>query len=79
MAKKTITRVTKGGIIIDGNTLEMRIPKNVVEIFKGEPRFIFKRAEWFGIHPVPIDMLSRELHNMDKDYMFIAVPREMMK
>ena len=73
-AKKSVKRV-----VTSANTLDMRIPKNVIEAFRGEPRLIFKKLEWYGIHPIPIHMLSRELRGMNKNYMIVAVPREMMK
>jgi len=79
MEKRTSEISVKGGIIIDGKTLDIRLPKNVSEIFKGTPRLILKRVEWYGIHPLPMHMLSRELQGMGKDYMFIAVPKEMMR
>lgn len=79
MKSKTAKRSVKGVIIVDGRTLDMRIPVNVIETFKGEPRLILKKLEWYGIHPIPIEMLSRELRGMNKDYVFMAVPKEMMK
>lgn len=65
--------------ITEGSTLKVRIPPRIIEIFKGEPRLIFKKLEWYGIHPLDPHMLSRELKEMAKDYEFIAVPKEMMK
>lgn len=79
MEKRTSKSSVKGGVIIDSKTLDVRFPKKVIEIFKGEPRVILKKLEWYGIHPVPMRMLSRELQGMGKDYMFIAVPNEMMR
>lgn len=76
----TATRnLAKGVIIVDGNTLDVRIPKGVIDIFKGEPRIILKKLEWYGIHPLPPELLSNELKTMGKDYTFIAVPKEMMR
>lgn len=69
----------KGGIIIDGRTVDFSIPREFVEIFDGRPRVIIKKLEWYGIHPLPVDMLSPQLRDMSKDYEFIAVPREMLK
>lgn len=79
MQKQSKKELLKGGVIIEGEHLDIRIPMKVIEIFKGQPRLIFKKAEWYGIHPVPIDMLSPELKNIAKDHMIIAVPNEMMK
>ncbi|MCK4790366.1 MAG: hypothetical protein KAV87_41900 [Desulfobacteraceae bacterium] len=79
MEKRTSESSVKGVIITDGKTLDIRLPKNVSEIFKGTPRLILKRVEWYGIHPLPMELLSRELQGMGKDYMFIAVPKEMMR
>lgn len=79
MVEGTIKNSVKGGVIIDGNTLEVRIPKEVIEIFKGEPRVIFKKLEWYGIHPLSIEMLSNELKALGKDYTIIAVPKEMLR
>jgi hypothetical protein len=78
MAKKA-QRSAKGTIVTDGQTLDMRIPKKVINLFKGEPRLILKKLEWYGIHPIPIQMLSKELKAMNKDYLIMAVPRKMMK
>jgi hypothetical protein len=79
MKAKRAKRSVKGVIIVNGKTLDMRIPKNVIDIFKGEPRLIFKKLEWYGIHPIPIQMLSKQLQAMNKDYLIMAVPREIMK
>lgn len=79
MKSRTAKGSVKGVVVTDGRTLDMRIPMNVIEMFKGEPRLILKKLEWYGIHPVPIEMLSRELRAMNKDYVFMAVPKEMMK
>lgn len=79
MAVRTTQNSLKGIIVVDGKTLDIRIPKGLIEIFKGEPRFILKKLEWYGIHPIPFDMLSKELKPMNKDYTFIAVPKQMLK
>jgi hypothetical protein len=79
MKAKTPKKSVKGVVVTDGRTLDMRIPASVIKVFKGEPRLILKKLEWYGIHPIPVEMLSRELRAMKKDYVFMAVPKKMMK
>ena len=68
-----------GGIFIDGSTADFAIPKRLVEIYDGKPRVIFKKLEWYGIHPIPIDVLSPELRPLARDYEFMAIPKKMLK
>ncbi len=79
MAVRTTKSSLKGGVIIEGKTLDIRIPEGVIKAFNGEPRILFKKLEWYGIHPIPIDLLSDKLKGMNKDYTFIAVPNQMLK
>lgn len=69
----------KGGVITDGKGITIRIPEKIVKIFEGEPRIVFKKLEWYGIHPLGPHMLSRELQEIMQDYDIIAVPKEMVR
>ncbi len=68
-----------GGVIIDGETLDLQIPDEFVTIFKGRPRVLLKKLEWYGIHPLPPELLAGELRNIAKNYMIIAVPKQMIE
>ena len=65
-----------GGIIIDA--LDFTIPAEMIKVFRDRPRIIWRKVEWFGIHPIPIDALPSELKNVSKDFDILAVPKGMI-
>jgi hypothetical protein len=65
--------------VVEGQTLDLQIPAELIAVFKGRPRIVFKKLEWYGIHPLPPELLTGELKNLAKDYTVIAVPKQMME
>lgn len=69
----TRTTVRRGGVV------DVTIPKALLNVYRQKPRMVFKKLEWYGIHPLPIDALRPELRELAKDYDVIAVPKAMLK
>ena len=66
-----------GGIIIEG--LDFSIPKEMIKLFKDRPRVVWKKVEWFGIHPLPPEALTSELKGLLKEFDIVAVPKGMIE
>ena len=75
-ARKT-AGLAKGGGSTDPGTLDIVIPPELEKLYGGKPRLLLKRLEWYGIHPLPLDVLGPEIRALTKDYDIIAVPKSM--
>lgn len=69
----------RGGVIIEGNTIEATVPEELVKVFRGKPRVVLGKLEWYGIHPLPIDVLAPDLRGLGKDFEIFAVPKGMVR
>ncbi len=68
----------KGGVIVDGRMFEVTIPAELLKLYQGKPRIVLGRLEWYGIHPLPIEVLAPELRTLGRQFEIFAVPKGMM-